>query len=210
MNWIGRFYKCCLNEHLGALQIFRKVCIAKLDLGNWSSFQLAINLDQRISYLDYCPKRKDKGIEPRMLTVSSMQFGPGCCAKQRIPLRDSICRPSQLSTVTKWRMETDKICLKEGRANATPRWHKLWCRVTQRIIDLHQPMRSAMHGLHKWHPTLLIAEVPHPGKYEKYRFSSIIYKTVADIMECGAENLDSQIFRLSDFSSRVRAVFKII
>ena len=28
--------------------------------GNWSSFQLAINLDQRISHLDYCPKRKDE------------------------------------------------------------------------------------------------------------------------------------------------------
>ena len=34
--------------------------IVERDSGNWSSFQLAINLDQRISYLGYCPKRKDK------------------------------------------------------------------------------------------------------------------------------------------------------
>ena len=99
-----------------------------------------------------------------------------------------------------WNGSCRKECLKEGRANATPRWHKLWCRVTQRIIDLHQPMRSAMHGLHKWHPTLLIAEVPHPGKYERHRISWLIYSTLADIMECGAEIWTIIIFLLSELS----------
>ena len=47
------------------LQILRKVP-EKLDRGNWSSFQLAMNLDQRISHLDYCPKRKDEGTAPAM------------------------------------------------------------------------------------------------------------------------------------------------
>ena len=47
------------------LQILRKVP-EKLDRGNWSSFQLAMNLDQRISHLDYCPKRKDGGTPPAM------------------------------------------------------------------------------------------------------------------------------------------------
>ena len=41
------------------IKIARMTLTIKLD-GNWSSFQLAINLDQRISYLGYCPKRKDK------------------------------------------------------------------------------------------------------------------------------------------------------
>ena len=41
--------------------------------GNWSSFQLAINLDQRISYLGYCPKRKDKATT-RTLTNYTLCF----------------------------------------------------------------------------------------------------------------------------------------
>ena len=50
----------CSNEPFDRLPNIAEGFRGRLDRGNWSSFQLAINLDQRISYLDYCPKRKDK------------------------------------------------------------------------------------------------------------------------------------------------------
>ena len=51
----------CSNEPFDRLPNIAEGFRGRLDRGNWSSFQLAINLDQRISYLDYCPKRKDEG-----------------------------------------------------------------------------------------------------------------------------------------------------